>query len=124
MSEHTDAGLAGAPGSDPLADPAGPGAVADSAAPDPAAPAETDAAAAAEADPAAAAAALAEAGTLLASEVAWREKASTGLLPGLETYEAAIRNTIGLRGQHRLPRTQALFVASCSSHHRDVSLSF
>ncbi|MCC0053227.1 MAG: TRAP transporter large permease subunit [Rhodobiaceae bacterium] len=75
-------------------------------------------------DPAAAAAALAEAGTLLASEVAWREKASTGLLPGLETYEAAIRNTIGLRGQHRLPRTQALFVASCSSHHRDVSLSF
>jgi len=42
----------------------------------------------------------------------------------LATYEAAIRETIGLRQQERLPRDQALLVAGCSSGHRDISLSF
>ena len=71
-----------------------------------------------------AATALDEAKRLLAEGIAWREKAAAELLPELETYEAAIRNTIGLRGQPVLPREQALYVAACSSHHRDVSLSF
>lgn len=75
-------------------------------------------------DPAAAAAALQEAGRLLEEGIAWRERAQQQVLPQLETYEAAIRDTIGLRGQPRLPREQALYVAECSSHHRDVSLSF
>ena len=60
----------------------------------------------------------------LDKELAWREKAVSGLLPGLQKYEAAIRGTIGLRQQPRLPREQALSVASCNSDHRDVSLSF
>ena len=57
-------------------------------------------------------------------DLAWRQRAMAELLPGLQAYEAAIRDTIGLRRQSRLPPKQALAVASCSSHHRDVSLSF
>ncbi|MCB1481048.1 MAG: TRAP transporter large permease subunit [Rhodobiaceae bacterium] len=75
-------------------------------------------------DPAVAAEALKKAQDLLSGEVAWREKAGAELLPKLEAYDAAISDTIGLRGQPVLPREQALYVASCSSHHRDVSLSF
>ncbi|MFN0264712.1 TRAP transporter large permease subunit [Tepidamorphus sp. 3E244] len=67
---------------------------------------------------------LANAMQALEREIAWREQASTELLPQLEVYNAAIRDTIGLRGLDRLPREQALYVAGCSSHHRDVSLSF
>jgi len=57
-------------------------------------------------------------------DLAWRAKAKTDLLPELVTYREAIKDTIGLRGQDRLPREQALFVASCSSGHRDISLNF
>ena len=57
-------------------------------------------------------------------ELAWRERAQRELAPALERYEAAIRDTIGLRQQERLPRAQALYVAGCSSGHRDISLSF
>ena len=57
-------------------------------------------------------------------EVTWRERAKTTLLPGLQAYEAAIRNTIGLRLQSRLSREQALDMASCTSGHRDISLHF
>ena len=57
-------------------------------------------------------------------DLAWRAKAKTDLLPELTTYREAIKDTIGLRGQDRLPREQALFVASCSSGHRDISLNF
>ena len=58
------------------------------------------------------------------TEVAWRQKAQDDLLPGLQAYSAAIGDTIGLRQQPKLPREQALYVASCSSNHRDISLSF
>ncbi len=37
------------------------------------------------------------------------------LLPQLQDYDEAIRGTIGLRQQPRLPREQALYMASCSS---------
>jgi tripartite ATP-independent transporter DctM subunit len=57
-------------------------------------------------------------------ERTWRSSAATDILPKLATYEAAIRETIGLRQQERLPRDQALLVAGCSSGHRDISLSF
>ena len=53
----------------------------------------------------------------------WREKAGS-VLPQMETYEAAIRDTIGLRVQDRMPRQTALFVAGCSAGHRDISLNF
>ena len=67
---------------------------------------------------------LTEAVTLLDRELAWRRQAAEQLLPQLATFDDAIRDTIGLRGQDRLPREQALYVASCSSSHRDLSLGF
>ncbi len=61
---------------------------------------------------------------LLDQEVAWRSQAVTSLLPQVQTYRAAIGDTIGLRQQPRLPREIALEVASCNSNHRDLSLYF
>jgi len=60
----------------------------------------------------------------LQKDVADRRKAVTSVLPGLKTYEETIRETIGLRLQPRLPRAQALEIASCNAVHRDISLSF
>jgi tripartite ATP-independent transporter DctM subunit len=60
---------------------------------------------------------------VLDGEVAWRSAASS-LLPQIQAYEAAIRDTIGLRQQPELPRNVALFVASCRSNHQDLSLNF
>ena len=67
---------------------------------------------------------VAEAQALFATELAWRQRAQTELLPGLTAYDDAIKDTIGLRQQPRLPTAQALEVASCSSRHRDISLNF
>ncbi|MEI2384910.1 TRAP transporter large permease subunit [Breoghania sp. JC706] len=72
----------------------------------------------------AARAAIAKTMATFEAGLSWREQAVKTLLPELAAYEAAIRDTIGLRAQPRLPREQALFVAACSSGHRDVSLSF
>ena len=58
------------------------------------------------------------------ADLAWRQRAAQELLPGLESYEATIRDTIGLRQQPRLPDDQAVAIASCNAHHRDISLSF
>ncbi len=57
-------------------------------------------------------------------ELAWRQRAKVELLPGLEAYETAIRDTIGIRLQSRLPREMALDLASCTAEHRDISLYF
>jgi len=65
-----------------------------------------------------------EAKAAYASDLDWRTKAETDLLPELITYRDAIADTITLRGQDKLPREQALYVASCSSGHRDISLNF
>lgn len=54
----------------------------------------------------------------------WRQRATNELLGPLTAYEASIADTIGLRAQKRLPRQQALFVAKCSSGHRNIGLSF
>ena len=59
-----------------------------------------------------------------AAELAWRQQAAKELLPGLSTYEVAIRDTIGLRSQSRLNSDQAVEVAGCLSVHRDISLNF
>ncbi len=67
---------------------------------------------------------IAEAQTAFGREVAWRSRAARDLLPQIEAYDEAIRGTIGLRQQPRLPREQALFIAACSSVHRDISLNF
>ncbi len=67
---------------------------------------------------------LKQANALLHQELTWRQHAKPGLLPPLERYESAIRNTIGLRQQPRIPRQTALALASCTAEHRDISLFF
>ncbi len=57
-------------------------------------------------------------------ELAWRQRASTELLPGLRAYEETIRLNIGLRQQPQLPREQALAIVGCTAAHRDISLHF
>jgi hypothetical protein len=67
---------------------------------------------------------MSEARQAYEDELAWRQDALVEIEPGLSSYEAAIRDTIGLRQQPRLPDDIALRVAGCSADHRDVSLSF
>ncbi len=54
----------------------------------------------------------------------WRGPAAAALKPGIEAYLAATRETLGARVQPKLSRDQALFIAACSSSHRDISLNF
>nr|WP_325249804.1 TRAP transporter large permease subunit [Amylibacter sp.] len=54
----------------------------------------------------------------------WRAKAETDLRAGLTTYLDGIRTTLGTRVQPKLDREQALYLASCSAYHRDISLNF
>ena len=79
--------------------------------------------AASKPDAAKAGKALDAAVSLFDEQKAWREK-TAGLLPQMEAYEGLIRDTIGIRTLDRMPRNVALSVAACSSHHKDVSLSF
>lgn len=67
---------------------------------------------------------LAKAVKLLEEDLAWRKDAAGSALAGLTAYEEAIRDTIGLRKQPKLPPEQAVEVAGCLSYHRDISLSF
>ncbi len=61
---------------------------------------------------------------LHATEVAWRQQASTQLLAGLDKYDDAIKSSIGLRMQARLTVDQAEEIAGCQAVHRDISLNF
>ncbi len=61
---------------------------------------------------------------LLAEEKEWRLKAQASVGSELNEYEQLMRESIGIRQQRRLNREQALFVASCNAHHRDLSLNF
>jgi tripartite ATP-independent transporter DctM subunit len=67
---------------------------------------------------------LDEASVIYDEQRLWRERAVIELLPGIKVYEQAIRGTIGLRLQKRLAKTEALYVAACTSGHRDISLHF
>ena len=75
-------------------------------------------------DPEAAAESLQEALQIYNSEMQWRETAEAALYSDLNTFESVMKETIGIRQQDRLSRDQALSVAACSSHHRDLSLNF
>ncbi|MFD0915330.1 TRAP transporter large permease subunit [Pseudahrensia aquimaris] len=59
-----------------------------------------------------------------AEQKAWRASAAEKLGPGLAAYEEFARDTFGIRAQRRLTRDQALYMASCISDHRDISLNF
>ncbi|MCH6582662.1 MAG: hypothetical protein ACE10A_11685 [Acidiferrobacterales bacterium] len=61
---------------------------------------------------------------LHAAEVAWRQQASTQLSAGLDEYDDAIKNSIGLRMQARLTVDQAEKIASCQAIRRGISLNF
>ncbi len=54
----------------------------------------------------------------------WRAAAQTQLRPGLEAYVDALKGTIGARVQPKLSREQALYLASCTAVHKDLSLNF
>jgi len=71
-----------------------------------------------------AAAKLDEAVALHGAELAWRQRAARELAEGIAEYDGAIRTTIGLRLLQRLPKEEALSVASCMSDHRNISLHF
>ncbi|MDQ2090522.1 TRAP transporter large permease subunit [Marimonas arenosa] len=57
------------------------------------------------------------------AQKAWRAEAAN-LRPGVEAYLDGIRSTLGIRSQDQLTREQALYMASCSAVHRDISLNF
>ncbi len=67
---------------------------------------------------------LQQAITLFNNEVAWRSAAEKTLLPALNQYNDAIKDTIGIRLQKRLTTAQAKDIAACRSGHRDISLNF
>ena len=58
------------------------------------------------------------------AELVWRSRARTDLAPGLEAYDLAIRDTIGVRQQDRLTGEQASALSGCLAVHRDISLNF
>ncbi len=57
-------------------------------------------------------------------DLAWRRRGERQVLPALQRYEQAIRTTIGLRKQPKLPKAEAAEVAGCMAYHRDISLHF
>ena len=68
--------------------------------------------------------ALQKAVARMQGEIAWRTAAAETVLPHLERFEEAVRHTIGLRQQPRIPRGAALDVASCNAGHRSLELYF
>ena len=58
------------------------------------------------------------------SQVEWREQATGDFTTSVATYRDALRGTVGMRQQSKMTRDQGLFVASCQSGHRDISLNF
>jgi tripartite ATP-independent transporter DctM subunit len=58
------------------------------------------------------------------TDVAWRKRAEAALFVDLTTYNEAIRTSIGLRLQDRLPNEITSDIASCLAVHRDISLNF
>ncbi len=75
-------------------------------------------------DPQKALAAAEKAVTALDEQLAWRQRATTELQPGLSAYAASIADTLGARVQPKLTQDQALSIAACKSGHRSLSLSF
>lgn len=58
------------------------------------------------------------------AQLVWRAAADADLRTGLLAFTGAIVGTLGARQQGKLTRDQALYLASCSSGHRDISLNF
>lgn len=54
----------------------------------------------------------------------WRKPAQDAIGAQLSIWEEKSRETFGVRSQSKMTEDQALFVAGCISHHRDLSLNF
>ena len=57
------------------------------------------------------------------AQATWRAEAAP-LRPAVAAYLDSIRGTLGIREQQRFTRQQALYMASCTASHRDISLNF
>lgn len=55
---------------------------------------------------------------------AWRAQAEGQIRADVTAYLDGIRGTIGARTQDKLTREQALYLASCTADHKDLSLNF
>ncbi|MGF1620328.1 MAG: TRAP transporter large permease subunit [Rhodomicrobiaceae bacterium] len=69
-------------------------------------------------------AAISRAVTAYEQEMSWRSAAAQKALSGLSGYEEAIRPTIGLRQQRRIPEDFAIGLAGCLAEHEDLTLHF
>lgn len=58
------------------------------------------------------------------AQTEWRAKVSPNVLAGFSKYNEGLLGTLGIRSQRKMTREQALYVASCSSSHKDISLNF
>ena len=58
------------------------------------------------------------------AQLEWRADATRALRDEVAGYVSTIQLTLGARAQDHLTRDQALFLAACSSGHRDLSLNF
>ncbi|MBT6277512.1 MAG: TRAP transporter large permease subunit [Chromatiales bacterium] len=67
---------------------------------------------------------LAKALSAYSVQITWRDKANALIAPGLMTYLDEVRTTLGARQQSKMTREQSLYVAACSSNHRDIALNF
>lgn len=68
--------------------------------------------------------AVQDANVILASEIEWRQRAHAEISDSIETYERAIRATIGIRSQSRLPKALSDQIIGCVSEHRDIAQNF
>ena len=57
-------------------------------------------------------------------QLTWMLEAKETVLPNFQMYLNEISDTLGARLQETLPRTAALYITSCTSGHRDISLNF
>ena len=57
-------------------------------------------------------------------QVEWRTAAQGDFTTSVATYLDALSGTVGMRQQPKMTRDQGLFIASCQSGHRDISLNF
>ena len=77
-----------------------------------------------EPDAAAAGEALDQADAAFAAELQWRRSIDAQSAATLAELSVTLKDTLGIRSQRNMTREQALYVASCGSHHTDISLSF
>ena len=67
---------------------------------------------------------LEEVKSYLDENIKWKKIASTNLISHLEVYDNNIKDSIGIRSQDRLNKDQAIDVAKCNAHHKNIALRF